>query len=113
MIEGTLGLTVKEYGPTMNQLKMIACCERPQERLELRRIGAQRHRITRDPAPQWDAGLRRADTGVAPDRRGRFSRETGILERGGLPPLEGHRPGKGRPACGDDGNRPAGDRKAV
>jgi DNA repair protein RadC len=34
MIEGTLGLTVKEYGPTMNQLKMIACCERPQERLE-------------------------------------------------------------------------------
>ena len=34
MIECTLGLTVKEYGPTMNQLKMIACCERPQERLE-------------------------------------------------------------------------------
>jgi len=34
MIESTLGLTVKEYRPTMNQLKMIACCERPQERLE-------------------------------------------------------------------------------
>ena len=34
MIKCTLGLTVKDYGPTMNQLKMIACCERPQERLE-------------------------------------------------------------------------------
>ena len=34
MIECTLGLTVKNYAPTVNRLKTIACNERPQERLE-------------------------------------------------------------------------------
>jgi len=34
MIQGTLGLTVRDYPPTVNRLKTIACNERPQERLE-------------------------------------------------------------------------------